>query len=80
MTFACDPCDVLFARPVAEFKPPPNLDQLWTKLLEDSLSVEKRASLQANFDACETRQDQYMMFLEYTSYLRKPTGPPQTGL
>ena len=42
--------------------------------------MEKRASLQANFDACETRQDQYMMFLEYTSYLRKPTGPPQTGL
>merc|ERR1719247_1634431 len=62
--------------PDLDLRPPPDLDRLWTQLLEDNLSPEKRASLQAQYEKTESQRDRYLLFLEYSSYLRKP---PPTG-
>ncbi|CAK0796040.1 unnamed protein product, partial [Prorocentrum cordatum] len=37
----------------------------------DALPPEKRPALQASWDSVPDRYDRYMMFLEYSSYLRK---------
>jgi len=55
-----------------DFTPPPDLELLWQQLLEDTLPPDKRASLQDSWDATPDDSDRYMMFLEYSSYLRKP--------
>jgi len=58
--------------PDAELAPPPDLDELWQQLLEDTLPPDKRKLLQDSWAKCPSQQDRYMMYLEYTSYLRKP--------
>lgn len=55
-----------------ELSPPQELESLWQQLLEDTLPPDKRATLHASWEAVPDRYDRYMMFLEYSSYLRKP--------
>jgi len=55
-------------------EPPDNLDEQWSQLLFDTLPPDRRDMLQKSWDEMgdDNRQDKYMMFLEYSSYLRKP--------
>merc|ERR1712187_90021 len=55
-----------------DLTPPDDLDLLWQQLLEDTLPPDKRAALQDSWENTEGDQEKYMMFLEYSSYLRKP--------
>jgi|EP00927_Polykrikos_kofoidii_P049726 hypothetical protein len=55
-----------------ELIPPGDLEQLWQQLLEDTLPPDKRPALQDSWHATSNDHDRYMMFLEYSSYLRKP--------
>eukprot|EP00928_Gymnodinium_smaydae_P016625 TRINITY_DN16265_c0_g1_i1.p1 TRINITY_DN16265_c0_g1~~TRINITY_DN16265_c0_g1_i1.p1 ORF type:complete len:348 (+),score=92.29 TRINITY_DN16265_c0_g1_i1:137-1045(+) len=55
-----------------DLRPPENLDELWEQLLEDCLPPDKRAALQDSWEATGSESDRYLMFLEYSSYLRKP--------
>lgn len=55
-----------------ELKPPRDLEQIWRQLLEDTLPPDKREPLQRSWEATPGDYDRYMMFLEYSSYLRKP--------
>merc|ERR1712032_866760 len=55
-----------------DLTPPPDLDLLWQQLLEDTLPPDKRAALQDSWKHTENENDRYMMFLEYSSYLRRP--------
>merc|ERR1719160_1231216 len=55
-----------------DLTPPDDLDELWQQLLEDTLPPDKRAALMDSWERAGDVQDQYMMFLEYSSYLRKP--------
>lgn len=55
-----------------ELSPPEDLDDLWQQLLEDTLPPDKRQALQASWETAGDGHDRYMMFLEYSSYLRKP--------
>eukprot|EP00397_Hematodinium_sp_SG-2012_P058777 GEMP01074686.1.p1 GENE.GEMP01074686.1~~GEMP01074686.1.p1 ORF type:complete len:237 (+),score=51.02 GEMP01074686.1:59-769(+) len=53
--------------------PPANLDAQWNLLLVDTLPPDRRDLLQKSWNELAGRSDeQYMMFLEYSSYLRKP--------
>eukprot|EP00933_Yihiella_yeosuensis_P054883 TRINITY_DN5346_c1_g2_i2.p1 TRINITY_DN5346_c1_g2~~TRINITY_DN5346_c1_g2_i2.p1 ORF type:complete len:303 (-),score=85.29 TRINITY_DN5346_c1_g2_i2:74-982(-) len=54
-----------------ELRPPPNLRELWEKLLQDTLTPDKREALEEQWNSTSNESDRYMMFLEYTSYLRK---------
>eukprot|EP00931_Biecheleriopsis_adriatica_P014506 TRINITY_DN11634_c0_g1_i1.p1 TRINITY_DN11634_c0_g1~~TRINITY_DN11634_c0_g1_i1.p1 ORF type:complete len:286 (+),score=93.75 TRINITY_DN11634_c0_g1_i1:28-858(+) len=54
-----------------ELQAPPDLEELWQQLLEDTLPPDKREALQASWQATPHANDRYMMFLEYSSYLRK---------
>eukprot|EP00929_Paragymnodinium_shiwhaense_P011318 TRINITY_DN11689_c0_g2_i1.p1 TRINITY_DN11689_c0_g2~~TRINITY_DN11689_c0_g2_i1.p1 ORF type:complete len:275 (+),score=68.42 TRINITY_DN11689_c0_g2_i1:116-940(+) len=56
----------------SELKAPPDLEQLWEQLLEDTLPPDKRGALQETWLQTPQEHDRYMMFLEYSSYLRKP--------
>lgn len=58
--------------PEEELVPPVDLEEMWQRLLEDTLTPDKRAALQASWEATPNEHDRYMMFLEYTSYLRRP--------
>jgi len=55
-----------------DLAPPDDLDILWQQLLEDTLPPDKRAALQESWEQTPGDHDKYMMFLEYSSYLRKP--------
>merc|ERR1719159_1093593 len=55
-----------------DLTPPPELDLLWRQLLEDCLPPDKRAALHKTWEEAGDDNDRYMMFLEYSSYLRKP--------
>jgi hypothetical protein len=55
-----------------DLTPPDDLDMLWQQLLEDTLPPDKRAALQESWEATPSENDKYMMFLEYSGYLRKP--------
>lgn len=55
-----------------DLTPPHDLEQLWQQLLEDTLPPDKRPSLQDSWNSTADVNDRYMMFLEYSSYLRKP--------
>jgi len=55
-----------------DLTPPPDLEPLWQQLLEDTLPPDKRAALQESWEQAGDDHDRYMMFLEYSSYLRKP--------
>lgn len=55
-----------------DLTPPDDLEQLWAQLLSDTLPPDKRSALQESWEQCGNDQDKYMMFLEYSSYLRKP--------
>lgn len=55
-----------------ELHPPSDLENLWRNLLEDTLPPDKRPSLQATWDMAEDDHEKYMLYLEYSSYLRKP--------
>jgi len=55
-----------------DLSPPPDLEQLWQQLLDDTLPPDKRSSLQDSWESTPDASDRYMMFLEYSSYLRKP--------
>lgn len=55
-----------------DLTPPPDLPLLWQQLLEDTLPPDKRAALQDSWEQTGSDHDKYMMFLEYSSYLRKP--------
>jgi len=55
-----------------DLTPPDDLDLLWMQLLEDTLPPDKRAALQESWEQTPGDHDKYMMFLEYSSYLRKP--------
>jgi len=55
----------------ADFTPPPDLEPLWQRLLEDCLPPDRRQALQENWNDVGSDYDRYMMFLEYSSYLRK---------
>mmetsp|Transcript_71087 Transcript_71087/g.123294 ORF Transcript_71087/g.123294 Transcript_71087/m.123294 type:complete len:295 (-) Transcript_71087:88-972(-) len=55
-----------------DLTPPPDLELLWQQLLEDTLPPDKRAALQDSWEQTGSDHDKYMMFLEYSSYLRKP--------
>lgn len=54
-----------------ELTVPDNLEDLWQQLLDDTLPPDKREALQASWDSTPNTHDRYMMFLEYSSYLRK---------
>ncbi|CAE6911011.1 unnamed protein product [Symbiodinium sp. CCMP2592] len=54
-----------------ELSPPQNLAELWHELLEDTLPPDKRELLQASWDRAANDSERYMLFLEYSSYLRK---------
>ncbi|CAE7227782.1 cgt [Symbiodinium natans] len=54
-----------------ELTPPHNLPELWRELLEDTLPPDKRELLQASWDRAASDSERYMLFLEYSSYLRK---------
>merc|ERR1712151_1118740 len=60
-----------------DLTPPPDLEALWQQLLDDTLPPDKRQSLQDSWDATPDSNDRYMMFLEYSSYLRKPEVSPE---
>mmetsp|Transcript_46768 Transcript_46768/g.111227 ORF Transcript_46768/g.111227 Transcript_46768/m.111227 type:complete len:273 (+) Transcript_46768:117-935(+) len=60
-----------------DLTPPENLEDLWQQLLEDSLSPDKRAALQESWASMGSTHERYMMFLEYSSYLRKPEMTPE---
>lgn len=55
-----------------DLQPPADLEALWHSLLEDTLPPDKRASLQSSWTNVRDPHDRYMMFLEYSSYLRQP--------
>lgn len=55
-----------------DLTPPDDLDLLWQQLLEDTLPPDKRAALMDSWERAGDAHDKYMMFLEYSSYLRKP--------
>jgi len=55
-----------------DLPPPADLEFLWRRLLQDTLPEDKQAALQCSWDAITSEHDKYMMFLEYSSYLRKP--------
>lgn len=55
-----------------DLTPPPELDLMWHQLLEDTLPPDKRAALNETWNQVGNDHDKYMMFLEYSSYLRKP--------
>lgn len=55
-----------------DLTPPDDLDLLWKSLLDDTLPPDKRAALMQSWEETPNGQDRYMMFLEYSSYLRKP--------
>lgn len=55
-----------------ELTPPPNLEELWMSLLEDTLPADRHPALQATWDSTPDPNERYMMLLEYSSYLRKP--------
>lgn len=57
---------------VADLTPPDDLDRLWNQLLEDTLPPDKRAALMQSWRETPSANERYMMFLEYSSYLRKP--------
>mmetsp|Transcript_37768 Transcript_37768/g.90716 ORF Transcript_37768/g.90716 Transcript_37768/m.90716 type:complete len:280 (+) Transcript_37768:22-861(+) len=59
-------------QPDFQLQAPEDLDTLWQDLLADCLGPDKRASLQSAYEKCSTDSERYMMFLEYSSYLRKP--------
>ncbi|CAK8985348.1 unnamed protein product [Durusdinium trenchii] len=44
---------------------------MWHELLEDTLPPDKRPLLQASWERAESPSERYMLFLEYSSYLRK---------
>lgn len=54
-----------------DLTPPPELDLMWQQLLEDTLPPDKRNALQETWKHTASDQDRYMLFLEYSSYLRK---------
>eukprot|EP00434_Breviolum_minutum_P041505 symbB.v1.2.036919.t1/scaffold5319.1/size29312/3 len=54
-----------------ELLPPENLEELWQELLEDTLPPDKRDLLQASWQRTQSDSERYMLFLEYSSYLRK---------
>jgi len=54
-----------------ELLPPENLEELWQELLEDTLPPDKRDLLQASWQRAQSASERYMLFLEYSSYLRK---------
>ncbi|CAE8625642.1 unnamed protein product, partial [Polarella glacialis] len=54
-----------------ELRPPADLEKLWQQLLEDTLPPDKREALQDTWDGARTASDKYMIYLEYSSYLRK---------
>merc|ERR1719408_897779 len=55
-----------------DLTPPADLEPLWQQLLEDTLPPDKRSALQESWEQAGSDHDRYMMFLEYSSYLRKP--------
>mmetsp|Transcript_12097 Transcript_12097/g.32421 ORF Transcript_12097/g.32421 Transcript_12097/m.32421 type:complete len:277 (-) Transcript_12097:121-951(-) len=57
---------------VSQLEPPEDLEALWQRLLEDTLPPDKRPVLQDAWISTKNAHDRYMMYLEYTSYLRKP--------
>jgi len=58
--------------PAVDLAPPPDLEVLWQQLLEDTLPPDKRRILEDAWETTHEPHDKYMMYLEYTSYLRKP--------
>lgn len=64
-----------FSKPVV-LKPPADLDVIWQELMEESLPPDKRACLQEAFDRAANDQERYMMYLEYSSYFRRPEVTP----
>lgn len=57
--------------PTLHLEPPDNLEELWESLLVETLPPDKRDTLQAQWQATASVDDRYMMFLEYSSYLRR---------
>jgi len=55
-----------------DLTPPDDLELLWRQLLDDTLPPDKRAALMQSWEETGNDNDRYMMFLEYSSYLRKP--------
>lgn len=55
-----------------DLTPPDDLELLWRQLLDDTLPPDKRAALMSSWADAGNDNDRYMMFLEYSSYLRKP--------
>ncbi|CAD7974816.1 unnamed protein product [Amoebophrya sp. A25] len=58
--------------PEINLEPPENLEELWENLLVETLPPEKRETLWRQWDETPTREDKFMMLLEYNSYLRRP--------
>jgi len=50
--------------------PPEDLHLLWEQLLEDCLPPDKRKYIMQTWNRCQDDRERYMMFLEYSSYLR----------
>jgi len=55
-----------------DLTPPDDLELLWRQLLDDTLPPDKRSALMSSWEEAGNDNDRYMMFLEYSSYLRKP--------
>ena len=57
--------------------PPEDLEQLCEQLLDDCLPPDKRLYINQTWNKCADNQEKYMMFLEYSSYLRTKHQTPQ---
>eukprot|EP00392_Amoebophrya_sp_AT5.2_P014688 g14849.t1 len=51
--------------PSLTFEPPENLEELWENLLLETLPPDKRQTLQEQWEETESRDDKFMMLLEY---------------
>jgi len=60
------------AQPQLYLEPPSNLEEQFHQLLVDTLPPDRREMLLNSWRDLESIDDRYMMFLEYSSYLRKP--------
>ena len=57
--------------PTIKLEAPDNLEELWENLLVETLPPDKRDPLQSQWEGTPSIDDRYMMFLEYSSYLRR---------
>lgn len=54
-----------------QLAPPEDLETLWQRLLQETLPPEKRPPLEDMWQTANSDYDKYMLYLEYSSYLRK---------